>query len=343
MRNFMRNPIGRWLLTAMLFTTVVSVAAQTDLVRPASAATPKVDAKQTKVNLYVELLNSWWTKRMFDDARSYAKWVSSLETGPTCTERNIRGFGSFDVSGTSKPALDAAVKQLAQKPSLAPDAAALKMIEIVRAFEATITEATAYFKAPQFKADKCARGAALHKTLMTGWRDFRAAETEVRAFVVQYNDALDLKLLADAKKKYGEGFRYYIERQMGDAKLLIRELNSQFDADKPDFAAIQTRHDALAATLAVIDEKIEKVKADKTGPNKKIYDNLYQNGYERTVTASRSLQRAVKALLEAVDANIKSANSSNALQIDNKLKEAFTHYNAMIEQFNKMKLLPSVK
>jgi hypothetical protein len=334
MTNFLQNRYSN-----VFYAGLIAVVMTTPML--AAAGTPKIDATQTKVNVYVSMLNSWWTKRMHTDQRTYASWVANLDTGPTCKEPKIKSWASFDVS---KDGLDVATTTIAKKPSLATDAAAATMLATATTLSATINEASEYYTKKTFKTDNCKRGKEMHRTLVDGWKAFFDAEGVVRVFVVDFNDANDLKLLVAAKKTYGEGFRYHLEKQLGDAKMLIRELDTQFNADKPDVAAVTARIDALSATLDATEALIAKVKDVKTGNSKKVYDELYRGGYEATVRASRDLQKYAKSAVDAYAATVgKQSDKSLATTLDNHLKNAFTAYNEMINGINKVKISKLVK
>ena len=303
-----------------------------------AGSTPQPDLRQVKVNVYVDLLNTW-SPAIRGARKQYANWVTSLETGPTCKERGIRPFGSF--GDTMVKNLETAAAAIAKKPALPADAAATKMVDASRALVEPTREADTYY-ARGYREDGCKRGQELHPLLVAGWRAYFAAEAEVRAFVVAYNDELDAKLLTSTRTKYGEGFRYYLELQLGNSKALIREINTQFEGDTPDVAAVTKRAVALGETLDAVEATVAKAKA--TPASKKVFDELYQGGYQRTIQASRNLHRTVAPLLAAVAAAGKpGAGRSEASQIETQLKNAFAEYNQMIGTLNKVKLSANVK
>ncbi|MCE9579108.1 MAG: YiiG family protein [Deltaproteobacteria bacterium] len=305
----------------------------------AHAGGAKPDPTQAKVNAYVDLLNAWGN-RIRKDRSTYAGWVKDLAVGPTCKERGIRPPGEF--GETAVAGLTTAAAILAKKPALAADADATAMIAAIRALQAPTDEASTYYGKRAFTADACKRGGELHQALVAGWQAYFDAEAKVRAFVVSYNDDLDAKLLVSTRKKYGLGFRYYLERQLGDAKLLVREVETQLQADAPDLAAIATRADALGATLDAIDARLLALKASKA--NKAIAAELYQGGYERTVRASRDLQQSTASLREAIAAaSAKGAPRSAGEAVDRTAKATITLYNAMIDNLNRVKLSARVK
>src|SRR5258708_23887159 len=99
-------PLGRSIteLPFMRFPSVLTPSAAAlllglalvSLAHDASAAKPT--AKEAKVNIYVEMLNSE-SKYIFDNRATYAKWVD-MKAGPTCHERGLRQPGSV---GDSAP------------------------------------------------------------------------------------------------------------------------------------------------------------------------------------------------------------------------------------------------
>jgi hypothetical protein len=297
-----------------------------------AAAAPKSDPKQDKVNVLVGLLNTY-SKQIHGYQRNYA-WVSNADTGPTCKEKSIKPFSQLVLQ---PGAIDGYNTAINKKPVLPADAAALKLLQAVSALEKPINELGEYYATRKYNGDNCKRGQELHPAVVVNFKLFNEAERELRAFVVAYNDELDAKLMAETKKKYGEGFRLQLERQLGDAKALIGELDAQFQTDKPDVVVIAKFNDALSATVTSTLAMISKVKETKTDSNKKIYDELYQGGYERMVRAGETLSAQVKRVIEQVSA--KPGSSS----LDSQLKNAFNNYNEMVQMLNKVKLSKNVK
>ncbi len=334
MRNLSRPFVHQWLVVALSLCVFAGASAG-----PASAGGgPKPDARQAKVNVYVDLLNAS-SPAIRGAHKQYTGWVTSLDTGPTCKETGIRPLGS--IGGVMVKKLEAAGPEIAKKPALPVDAAVTKMVAALRGLVEPTNEAGTYYSSA-YRKDGCKRGRELHPMLVAGWQAYFDAEAEVRAFVVAYNDELDAKLLASTRKKYGEGFRYYLELQLGHAKALIREITTQFEGDTPDVAAVTAGADALGATLDAVEAMLAKAQA--TPASKKVFDELYQGGYQRTIQASRNLHQTVAPLLSAVAAAGKpGAAKSAASQVQTQLKNAFNHYNQMIGTLNKVKLSAKVK
>lgn len=289
------------------------------------------DAKQDKINTYIDMINKW-SRYVQSTRASYTAWADP-ERGPTCQERGLRPPGSI---GTSAPKTFADYqKAFKKKPALPVDAAANRMAAALTALIAPTNEASDYYSKRTFKDDDCKRGQELHALLMDGWRTFLEAEVELRAYVVTYNDELEVKSLATTRKKYGEKFRYHLEKQLAESKALLRELDAQLDSATPDLAAVRGRLDTLGATLDAMTAMIAKVRDDK-----KIYGDLYQGGYVRFHAAGVDFRTEVRKLLELVE---KPLPKNRGDVVGQGRARVLTSYNGMIDRINKVRFSSRIK
>lgn len=296
----------------------------------ASHAAAKPDAKQAKINTYVEILNTW-SPAVFKARDGYATWAN-LDTGPTCKERNIRPIGGF---GTSAPATFAGYAKAAKKaPKLEVDAAVVRMLDALTALVEPTNEAAKYY-ARGYREDGCKRGQELHPLLVAGWKQYLEAERELRAFVVAYNDEVAIKALAAAKKKYGAKFRYHFEKLLIDGKALLREIDAQTQAPTPDLAAIRARIATYAETHASVSALHDQAK-----PDKKLRDDLYQGGYSQLVRQADNLSRSSTRLVEALESP---PGKPRARALEQAHKQVIVDYNALIDAANKTRFSARIK
>jgi hypothetical protein len=155
------------------------------LVVTAGVVHAKPDAKQAKVNVYIDVLNQW-SSYVYKQRDDYAGWVD-LAKGPDCKASKARGPSAIGDTA-KKTTFPGYLKALKKAPKLPVDAAAVKMVTTLQALWQPTFDASEYYYKRQWKDDDCKRGQELHAQLVALWDEYVAAEREVRAFVVVYND-----------------------------------------------------------------------------------------------------------------------------------------------------------
>jgi hypothetical protein len=286
-------------------------------------ANAKPTAKEAKVNIYVEILNAE-SKFIFDTRSSYAKWVD-MKTGPTCQEIGLRGPGSI---GDSAPERYAHYrKELAKKPKLDADDAAVQMVEALEQLREPTNEASDYYFKRKFRDDGCKRGKELHPMLLAGWQKYGEAYSVVHAFVAKFNDEREATDLANAEKKYGKGFHYTHTKLMIDGKAVIRAVEAQLDKEKFEVPVLKEK---LATFGQSITDGKALVAKEKGGKNA---DAIYQGGYEQLLSKAGWFQDSINELFRQLD---KPANdpTSNAENRKRTVKQIFDSYNGMVDQSN---------
>ncbi len=290
----------------------------------------KPSKKQQKVNLYVELLNSW-SPYMYKGWSGYTAWVD-VEAGPTCKERGLRAPGGLGDS--AKKRFDGYALALKKGPKLEVDAQARAMIEALQELREPIITASDYYYKRRFKDDECALGKELHPKLMAAWAKYQGAEPAVRAFVVTYNDQRAVDDLKKTKKKYGKKLRWHLEKLIIDGKVLVRTVSTQLDAEGFDLDAVGVALEAFAATQQAAFDLSEAAKGD-------VATVLYQGGYKQFVKRASWFRDAVEALVKELskpaDAKINESNRKRTID------QVFSSYNNMIEGANAVRLSKKVK
>ncbi|MGN6105884.1 MAG: DUF3829 domain-containing protein [Kofleriaceae bacterium] len=295
---------------------------------PASA---KPDPTQEKINVYVEILNTW-SPYVFKTYDGYAAWVD-MKAGPTCKERGIRPPSGF---GDSAPARFAGYeKAIRTKPKLEVDGTVTRMVEALQALVEPTQAAADYYQKRTFTSDGCKRGKELHPVLVAAWTAYLEGDRELRAFVGAYNDKVALEALAATKKKFGTKFRYHYEKLLIDGKALVREIDDQHAAGTFDAAAIRSRLDAFTATHAAVEAMAEAAKNDK-----KLRDDLYQGGYVQFLRQAANLPGSTKELLARLEAP---PSKQRERELEQAHKQAITDYNGMIGAANRTRLSNRVK
>ena len=296
----------------------------------AGVAHAKPDPKQAKINLYVDILNNW-SSYVYKQRDDYAAWVDPAK-GPDCKASKARGPSAIgDTAKTTT--FPGYLKGLKKGPKLASDAAAQKMVTTLIALWQPTSEASEYYYKRQWKDDDCKRGQELHATLTALWTEYAAADVEVRAFVVKYNDDREITQLATTTKKYGKKLRYHYEKVLIDGKALVRGLDTALAADPIDRAAIDAKLTEFVATL----DATTKLVVDNRN-NRKIYDVLYQGGYTQYVTRAGWYRDAVNELVKTL-ADPKAKPAELAKDHDAATKA----YNNMIDGANAVQLSKAIK
>jgi hypothetical protein len=308
-----------------------------------TVAAAKPDAKQTKVNVYVDMLNNW-SSYVYKSRGQYGDTVD-MAAGPTCKERNLRGPSS--IGPTAKKTFAAYQKALAKKPKLPVDAAAKEMAAVLIELWEPSNEASEYYFKRKFKDDDCKRGQELHGQLVALWERYAVADREVRAFVEQFNDERQIKEVAKTKKKYGPRLRYHYEQLLIDGKALIRVADGELRNETPDLDGIRT---ALATFTATLESTEALVAKDRD--NKKVYNDLYQGGYTQFVKHATWFREAVEKSIKTVEAPaMKPGRGGKPDQPDKqrpeKIEKGRTQtvdaYNRMIDAANKVRLSKAIK
>lgn len=309
----------------------LALAAAVALVVGAAApAQAKPDAKQAKINVYVDILNQW-SSYVYKQRDDYAGWVD-LAKGPDCKSTKARGPSAIGDTAKSTT-FPGYLKALKKGPKLPVDAAAVTMVTTLQALWQPTFDASEYYYKRQWKDDDCKRGQALHAQLVELWTQYVAAEQQVRAFVVQYNDDRELAQHAATGKKYGKKLRYHYEQVLIDGKQLVRTLDAALEATPIDAAAITAKLDAFVASVDATNQLAESNRG-----NAKVYDVLYQGGYTQFVTRAGWFKDAVTELSKTIaDPKAKPA------AIGHDHEEAVKAYNSMIDAANAIRLTPSIK
>lgn len=313
------------------------------LLLASSVAGAKPDAKQAKVNVYVDMLNNW-SSYVYKSRGQYAEAVD-LAAGPTCQERNLRGPSS--IGPTAKKTFADYQKALAKKPSLPVDAAAKEMAAVLIELWEPSNEASEYYFKRKFKDDGCKRGQELHAQLVALWERYAVADREVRAFVEQFNDERQLAEIAKTKKKYGPKLRYHYEQLLLDGKTLIRVADGELRNETPNLDGIRA---ALATFVATLDATEALIAKDRDNP--KVYNDLYQGGYTQFVRHATWFREAVERSIKTVEAPaMKPGGRGKPDQPDKQRPEKIEKdriqtveaYNRMIDAANKVRLSTAIK
>ncbi len=300
------------------------------LVSSAGVAHAKPDPKQAKVNVYIDVLNAW-SGYVYKQRDDYFAWVDRAK-GPDCKASKARGPSAIGDTARDQT-FPGYLKALKKGPKLPADEAAVKMVTTLQALWQPTADASEYYFKRQWKDDDCQKGKALHETLTTLWDDYLAAEREVRAFVVAYNDERQVAELATTAKKYGKKLRFHFLQTSHDAKVLIRTIDAATEKAPYDTAAIA---DKLAVFSAILDAT--GALAEGQRGNRKVYEVLYQGGYTQFVTHAAWYRDAVKGLLEVLaDPKAKPERLGKAHD------ETIRAYNAMVDAGNKVQLTKSIK
>jgi hypothetical protein len=235
----------------LVLALAVAVAVVAGAAAPAHA---KPDAKQAKINVYVDVLNQW-SSYVYKQRDDYAAWVD-LAKGPDCKSTKARGPSAIgDTAKTTT--FPGYLKALKKGPKLPVDAAAVTMVTTLQALWQPSFDASEYYYKRQWKDDDCKRGRELHTQLVELWAQYVAAEAQVRAFVVQYNDDRELAQHAATAKKYGKKLRFQFEQVLIDGKQLVRTLDVALAATPIDAAAITAKLDAFAASVDATNQLAE--------------------------------------------------------------------------------------
>jgi hypothetical protein len=299
------------------------------------------DLKQAKMNALVKILNDWGG-RIRDYDNTYASWVNG-DTGPTCKEKKIIAPLRLDQFYTAQPAL--LTKALKQKPALEIDAVALDAVATLAVLIEPMDEAYRYYEGKKYEADGCKRGQELHTVLTKNWKKFIELEPKIRAFVEKEADASALQNLQTVKKKYGEKFRYHIEKALIESKAVVVQVENQMSTSTPDGAMLVTKAETLLATLAAATQLSEAAKFEARGKDK-LYKDLYEFGYLRTVTAAATVGDAAKRMatvMAEAPAKRDTTGEKHRAEVINAGKSAINAYNEMIKNANRMKFTDLIK
>jgi hypothetical protein len=136
----------------LVLALAVAVAVVAGAAAPAHA---KPDAKQAKVNVYIDVLNQW-SSYVYKQRDDYAAWVD-LRQGPRLQgEQGPRP--QRDRRHREDQTFPGYLKALKKGPKLPVDAAAMKMVTTLQALWQPTADASEYYYKRQWKDDDCKRG-----------------------------------------------------------------------------------------------------------------------------------------------------------------------------------------
>jgi len=300
----------------------------------ASAAGNKPTAKEQKVSVYIDIVNSE-SSHVVKAYSGYTKLLADPKKGPTCKENDVQRLSPGAMGDSAPDRYKGWRKALAKGPKLDPDAFAGEMLDALEALYAPGNEAATYYFENKYKTDGCKRGQELHPVLMANWTRYMQAEQKMREFLEKYTDERDAADLVSIQKKQGKALHYYHRKVMVDAKALIRVVDQQqFSLD-----AVRT---SLAGYSTTLDEA--KVVLDKAYAGKE-RDALYQGGYKHMIDTAFQLKNMADELIRAVETEAKEANSKmkSVGARDRAMKNFFTYYNQLVDNSNKVMYTKSMK
>lgn len=196
------------------------------LVSPAAgqerpAADRDLDAKISKVNVYIALMNR--TLRASESWSRYASWVD-IKKGPTGKERIVYGlYGLYDVQSEVEEARNAADASPSW-PDL--DETVKRYIAAYQALAPLIAEAEGYYERKDYLADKMAAGKALHVKLRPAAEAFLAERATFERDMQVVKADLDQAELDAIERREGRKARWHVRRVMIEARAIIDLLPS---------------------------------------------------------------------------------------------------------------------
>lgn len=224
-------------------------AAQT----PAPAAAPKkkpgpAPSKETsaKVNHYIELMNAE-SNHMFALRETWLKAIPA-SAQPTCQE-SLKLESNL---GPDSGRYDAYRKQINAKPALAPDKAALAMVDAAQAVWLVGKRPGPHGKAQNKDSNDewCKTLKEVHPLMVDAFQKYAQGNKVVREYVDLFVDERDLREVDAVQKKYGKRYRYHFALMALEGKLLMRKLRAELEKSEPSAAVM---HEALAAYFTIPD------------------------------------------------------------------------------------------
>jgi Protein of unknown function (DUF3829) len=226
-------------------------AAQTAAPVPAPAPKKKLGpppskATSAKVNQYIELMNAE-SNHMFGLREA---WFKAIPAGaqPTCQE-NLQLELNLGPDGGK---YDAYRKQLNAKPALAPDKAALAMVDAAQAAWLVGKRGGPRSKGPGkgINDEWCKKLKEVHPLMLDAFQKYAQGNQVVREYVDLFVDERDLREVDAVEKKYGKRYRYHFALMALEGKLMMRKLRAELEKSAPDVAAV---HAAFAAYFTIPD------------------------------------------------------------------------------------------
>ncbi len=216
--------------------------------QPASQPSVPNDFSQTEeVNSYIQCLNRT-SERVNDSLNRYLSWVNE-KSGPNCSERYI-SYGLYTlysdgIETCQKAAQKGTPGSAMQKNAADLAAAYAELVPLVQ-------KAEDYYSQEDYKDDACVKGKQMHPVLLTAFRRYTQAQTNLENAVDSVKGELDRKELARLEQEQGRKLAWYSKSYLVNAEKLMRSFpkdgkaplnNAQYLTDYSD---VEKTYEALS-------------------------------------------------------------------------------------------------
>lgn len=269
----------------------------------------------------------------------YFDWVDA-ETGPTGSERNVRGTG--ELHGTP----DACVRAIEESRAATPvnatlDAAALAYGSALEQVYQRVNDAHTYYERENYKDDSFAGARERHTPLVEAFSAFSAASTALDTEVTTINDGITTRRLARMEGDPQRELELLSERTLLLGRQILESTDGWTVEDEKlvgieleAFSARVTELEALADRLVA--KKAEGIDARVDRVSHMFFDHFVRDAGE-LVTAAKATMRRVRDAQAFSTGELMRLSGASASSVDGSPPAMTQQFNEMVNAFNRVR------
>jgi hypothetical protein len=276
-----------------------------------------------KLNGYIRDCLNRYSKSVHSSEERYGDWVRS--TGPTGKEPNI--YGIYEISQDPEQCRAAINKANAASPSK-PD-----MEQMASAYSAAllavvpiINEAHKYYERGDYKDDKMVKGKQLHPKLVSAFKAFDKADTDLSQLVDQVQEGLDKRELVRIEHEEGKKGHWYTVNTTLLAKPLLHEAAK--DVVKINLAALTGAEDTYDQSVEAFETWSNQNKTESSSTSS------YLSAAKELVIAGKNLVRRIRDKKPFSAFEKRQMGTSAGWMVEGSPDAVLDKYNKLVDAYN---------
>ncbi len=289
-----------------------------------SSASADHDQLVAKTNAYVDCLNKQ-SKSVMDAQNYYLNFVNA-ETGPTGKEPALMILYTSSSNDCVK-----AVQEVAKAQPSLPDlekAGETYLAALVK-IDPLLVKAHDYYDQKNYKDDAMALGKEMHKPLVDAWKEFEAADKELRTQVDKVNNGVDEKELADLEQKEGRKMPFLLKNTLHFAKPIVEMI----DVDKLENIPLEELTAAITDYDKAVTELNDFITAHKDDINEATFLS-FTMGSKDFLKSAKDLMRRIRDKEPYSTSDKAIMSTGNAWSVEGSPSKVVHIYNTMVDAYN---------
>lgn len=248
---------------------------------------------QEKIDEYVKCLNALSTP-VRKSRHRYLTWIPS--SGPVGNE-SFADIHKLPAGAAAQCAAGVAKAKTLPPNVVTLENAAAEFASAASEVDRLTNDAQRYFETKEFRADRFARGKAMHPRLMAAWDRFSRADAALHDIIDGITKPLARRVLQRIEREDGKRFRYHRKDVLITARELVEASDPVTNDHAVDFPLYVSADEAFETSLRNLEAYGALQRADlskeKLAPS---YPKAETN-YDAFLAAARSYQKAAKDFL----------------------------------------------